>query len=573
MFNTHRFIKNNKELPLKKTLKAMVVDHRNNAQLHGDEYVGVFILLDEHQLLYDGVKIHLNLSVEAAVEMHKSIFSELMQLKADQDLTAFCLEERLFLMPLFSGTHHNVLKALTESTYYDRTHIPLNSFCVETSRNCLLENLNFIVDTSWLNYVDSNRFNNKDRIPLNAIIGEVMAIPRQVIVRMPSVLQTDMCKELLKTKYSVFNFKKIIKEIHQYVNKQLIDKTKFTNYLTYAACSGYYLTENELEDIKQDNISDLSFLNASKKFTFAARILIMPALLVQCETYLPHSFKSYLKLDYINADEQLQKQNQIKNISSFSKIWEHCNADRIGMVFLLRKFLQKDDVTIENLFGEKSINLTPNNYVFETQFSLPEVAQKVNGMFYCDINEAFLLNKHGTVSVNKSVFEKLRKGKKKWVTNFIKTGLAYIGANSHPIADILCYLKPLDQKKKKVLVWISVKGSQDGDTPGVFKLNKTQVKSDVTNLNRIQEADELFVHALVYVTSNFQNDEDIERLKNEIENDESITVCNIGVLLVHDMSDLFPLFAHRCTYVTDFEVLRLNNDNNNSTNNNNRNNK
>jgi hypothetical protein len=77
-------------------MKAIVVDHRNAVQLHENEYVGVYILMDEHQLLYVKFKKHYKLNVEYAVKFHKDIFSGLMELKADQEGTKFCHKEHYF---------------------------------------------------------------------------------------------------------------------------------------------------------------------------------------------------------------------------------------------------------------------------------------------------------------------------------------------------------------------------------------------------------------------------------------------------------------------------------------------
>jgi hypothetical protein len=369
-------------------------------------------------------------------------------------------------MPIFAGTHHHMLNKLTISTLYSRKHIPLGSLDVKSSRKCLLTKLDFKVHISW----STNRRCYGSSIPIDIITGEVMRIPRHVVDYLPQILSSPMCKNFLTKNCSVFNLKTIILEIH---NKcvQNIDANSFTENLLYAACSGCFLTEDELKKLKQHQISAISILDASAGDDKKSRIIVMPSLLMRRVDCLPSSFASFLKLDYVDNDKHKNKNNVA---TSFSTVWKRCNADRIGMIFNLLKFLGKKSFLLKDLFGEKCINLTPNNDIFKVEFILPvDVEQSNRRNFYVDVPVQFLQNKEDGTVANAHAFQILNENTQPWVNIFMKRNVAFIdGVNSHPLADVLLYLQPIATNVNNALVWISIQEPED-------ELDAQQVAADL----------------------------------------------------------------------------------------------
>jgi hypothetical protein len=229
------------------------------------------------------------------------------------------------------------------------------------------------------------------------------------------------------------------------------------------------------------------------------------------------------------------------------------------MVFSLLTFLGKKNCCITDLFGEQCIKLTPNSDIFNFEFLVPEVVLKgqTHKCFFNNFGNCFLhKNENNDITANKKVFDELKEGSEEWVKKFVNEGLALIAANSHPVADVLCYLRPSvdSENKKKIFVWVSVKGPKDGDKRGAFQLTIEQIEKDINYLHSIEEIDPSYIHALVYLISNLHSNLNVKKLKKEI---QILDTKQIGVLLVDNMLDIFPLLAHRCSYGSSFKVLKL----------------
>jgi hypothetical protein len=192
------------------------------------------------------------------------------------------------------------------------------------------------------------------------------------------------------------------------------------------------------------------------------------------------------------------------------------------------------------LFGEKCINLTPNNDIFKVEFILPvDVEQSNRRNFYVDIPVQFLQNKEGETVANAHAFETLNENTQPWVNVFMKKNVAFIGGV--PLADVLLHLQPIATNVNNFLVWISIQEPKD-------EFDAQQITTDLFLLKLIKKAAPLYNHILVYITSKFHGKKKVKVLMNIIKNNKSIDT-ETGILFVHDMSDLFPIFSHRCSFI------------------------
>jgi hypothetical protein len=393
-----------------------------------------------------------------------------------------------------------------------------------------------------------------DRVAIDGLTGEVMRFPRQVIDMLPKTLARASCKNLLQQNYTVLNLKKIITEIHAYLDisaEQI--PSNLSVFLLYGICTGFYFTRKELTLVNQSILSAVSILDACAEDQL--RILIMPALLKYFEMHLPSSFWSFHTLKYVLSVEEANEEDTSNQISSFSVLWEKCNADRLGMLLSILKFLGKK-YSVLDLFGKKVVNFTPRNNIFKMEYLFPDKLNNENSKLFIEKLPVTFFCNAGFIGHIVKTFEDLQKGLEPWVKNFYDIGVAIIAENSHPVADVLCLLKAKELEEKNLLVWISVKGSAQGDNSGMFELTKDLIERDIEALESIKDLCPSYSHLLVYLTTKFHDNKKITELKIIV--NMLIAKTEIGVLLVHEMVDFFPLFAHRCSYGAEFEVDTLN---------------
>jgi hypothetical protein len=162
------------------TLLAMADDFRKNRKLSNEEEVGIFIHIDEHQIFYNDVKKYYNLN-EVALNHQKNVFYPLIQLKTN--VVDFALKNKIFILPVFTGTSHAVLSDLVnDSPNYGKVHLALNPLSIENAQRLLMENLkkkssSLNVHATWLTRTNQS-FDSI--VPMDILTGEVLRMPNHV---------------------------------------------------------------------------------------------------------------------------------------------------------------------------------------------------------------------------------------------------------------------------------------------------------------------------------------------------------------------------------------------------------
>jgi hypothetical protein len=548
MLELFKNFKEDRILPcLEETLLAIVEDFRRHRKLSNEEEVGIFIHIDEHQMFYNKVKNYFNLNEVAALNHQKNVFYPLIQLKTN--VVNFALENKIFIMPFFTGTSHDVLSHLIYETIYRKLHLALNPLSIENAQHFLMKVLkekspSFNVHSTWL--TRKNKSSNSI-VPIDILTGEVLRMPNYVETTLPELILKEEFKKYFEESYDIQHLKNFfasLKDIVDVIHAATLEKG-MNKSLMLAIATGVYLQEAQFKKIGGNEISSSSIFSRSTKETTNFRILMMP-ILVKKAFFFPSSILKIMKFEYLEYKLIGTQSNR------FSNLFEEVTADRIGMMFELFKTLNINTFSIETLLGESFVELSSST-VFDDFFYVPKRSIISNEHYKINLSKN-IFTEGSNLHYNADTLHAIEAEEDAEVKELFDCGVGFLSLNKkHPVSDVVVFLKAVEDYN--LILSISVKGSQLGDDEGSFTMSKSQnfdiLLRDVNAIASFKKLDlkKKTKHCLVYVTSRYHSENELVRLKKKIANHTELQAIlkatDISVVLVHDMDDYLPLIAHR----------------------------
>ena len=529
---------------LEKIFAAMAKDFRS-ANGDPNETMGIFIHVDEHQLLFEKIKDVFKYDDSLALDAHKEFLYPLLQIS----ISGWCRRNNVYIFPFFTGTNHYTLSDLVKETKHRKVHIPLDGLTLNSSRAIISNKIpnNTFIHSSWFN--KQQKYN--ELAPIDIFSSEIMGIPRLI------TNAWEILGKQLESEYSRFNLTQLLRKTSQWdrIYGLPIEPTKEA---LLAIFVGMYLSKNQLMKLNHGSLTSCTILQYLPGNSDDSRIAMSAALLsraanVENVEKFPIAFGSILKLE--------------ENLL-YPKNWEKVVAERIGAVISLKQYFKKQ-FKLSDLLGPMFVDLTRDDGTASSEMfsKLLKMSSIPIDEYYYPYEKHFFVNNSTTKNI-----EALPATMRDFIessigeSSFTQQSLEHVvvhleeeKSGNNPVADVV--VRCTRVTGDTLIAFVSVKGPQQVGSTSSHKLEMNQITRDIEQVAKFVSP---FIHcSLVYVISRLQADEDIKEYKSIVANAKRILMeknpeCRkIAVALVHDMNYFVPSIAHRFAYEIDNKEQQL----------------
>ena len=510
---------------MKDILGAIAADIRR-ASGNEREPVGIWLHVDEHQLIYDDVKRTFGLNDKDMLENHRDFLYPALDVLA----SGWCYDNEVFFIPFFTGTNHFCLKELIKQTRHSRKYIQLEPLTKLSSEIMLRKEVPYEIHHSWFDPLSKNGTVS----PIEVLCREVLNVPRAI-----KGLGSTIIKDELMGAYSIEKLATLLRG-SKYVFVNAL--SKLCKFVALASVCGVILEESEWEELGYLEVTPYAILEGEED---SARVLIPLAVLA----------KSAGKLEFPIPLQELMHLSE-SAMRSLPCLWKEVVAYRFSFIFIVLRQLYRKSVSLINLLGPDFFIASDSPTPFQLNFKLP-----IDDGVCTDLSPLFRITKQKN-ETRTTYIDPIKGHIQALVARAqpIDLGDQCIGMFTsavHPVADIVLVLERVANSQKFMLVFVSVKGPSDVADSGGIRFKDLPVERDLEALVRVKDEVGAFewkgknysTHiSLVYLLSKEQPKDKLDEFRTTV---RGLNCEGISVAVVSNMSAFLPPLAHRLSYLNE----------------------